>query len=79
MRLSITKHRLIKPLTIKIYNEDNALIVVNNLQPKIKGPDSKGVGLSNLEKRYELLGEQLPQFSLTEKEYVAKIPLIKPE
>jgi LytS/YehU family sensor histidine kinase len=68
-----------QPLTIKIYNEDNVLIIINNLQPKINGSDSKGVGLSNLKKRYELLGEQLPQFSVTEKEYVAKIPLIKSE
>lgn len=67
------------PLRIKIYNEDNWLVVVNNLQPKIKGADSKGVGLSNLNKRYELLGEKLPQYSVTEKEYVAKTPLIKPE
>ena len=67
------------PLRIKIYNEDNTLFVINNLQPKIKGSDSKGVGLNNLNKRYKLLGEKLPQFSVTEKEYVAKIPLIKPE
>ncbi len=67
------------PLKIKIHNENNSLVVINNLQPKIKGTDSKGVGLSNLRKRYELLGEELPQFSVTEKEYIAKIPLIKPE
>ena len=67
------------PLKIKIYNENDSLVVINNLQPKIKGTDSKGVGLSNLKKRYELLGEKLPQFSVTEKEYIAKIPLIKPE
>ena len=66
-------------LKIKIYNENDLLLVVNNLQPKIKGSDSKGVGLNNLRKRYELLGDELPQFSVTEKEYVAKIPLIKPE
>jgi two-component system, LytTR family, sensor kinase len=67
------------PLKIKIHNENDWLIVINNLQPKIKGNDSKGVGLNNLNKRYELLGEELPKFSVTEKEYIAKIPLIKPE
>ena len=67
------------PLNIRIYDEDNFLIIVNNLQPKIKGSDSKGVGLNNLKKRYELLGEELPHFSVTEKEYVSKIPLIRPE
>lgn len=67
------------PLKIKVYSEDNVLVFVNNLQPKIKGTDSKGVGLNNLRKRYEYLSEQLPQFTVTEKEYIAKIPLIKPE
>jgi LytS/YehU family sensor histidine kinase len=67
------------PLKIKIHIENDSLVVTNNLQPKIKGADSKGVGLSNLKKRYELLGEKLPQFSVTEKEYIAKIPLIKAE
>lgn len=67
------------PLNIKIYNENDSLLVANNLQPKIKGVDSKGVGLSNLNKRYELLGEELPHYSVTEKEYIAKIALIKPE
>ena len=66
-------------LKIKIYNDDNWLVVVNNLQPKIKGADSKGVGLNNLGKRYELLEEELPKYSVTEKEYIAKIHLIKPE
>ncbi|MCU0344157.1 MAG: histidine kinase, partial [Ignavibacterium sp.] len=36
------------PLKIKIYNENDLLLVVNNLQPKIKSADSKGVGLNNL-------------------------------
>ncbi|HSL88550.1 MAG TPA: histidine kinase [Ignavibacteriaceae bacterium] len=67
------------PLFIKIYNENDCLVVVNNLQPKIKIANSKGVGLNNLNKRYELLGEDHPKFLVTEKEYFAKIPLIKPE
>jgi sensor histidine kinase YesM len=67
------------PLNIRIYDEDNLLVIVNNLQSKIRGSDSKGVGLVNLTKRYELLGEERPQFSVSEKDYIAKIPLIKPE
>jgi sensor histidine kinase YesM len=67
------------PLRIIIYNEENILVVSNNLQPKIKGADSKGIGLNNLRKRYELLGAKFPQFSITEKEYIAKIPLINPD
>ncbi len=67
------------PLTIKISTQDGSLTVINNLQPKIVSSESTGVGLSNLKKRYELLGPQLPVFSVTENEYIAKIPLIKPE
>ncbi|MFO7525895.1 MAG: histidine kinase [Ignavibacteriaceae bacterium] len=67
------------PLNIKIYNENDSLLIVNNLQPKIKGVDSKGVGLSNLNKRYEMLEVELPHYSVTETEYIAKIALIKPE
>lgn len=67
------------PLKIEIFTVNSLLIVKNNLQPKISGADSKKVGLSNLNKRYKLLGEILPQYSITEKEYIAKIPLIKPE
>ncbi len=67
------------PLKIKIYNEDNILTVINNLQPKLNQLYSKGIGISNLIKRYELLGDKLPQFSLTENEYAAKIPLLDVE
>lgn len=68
-----------QPLCIKIYNEENFLFVVNNLQPKIKNYESKGVGLVNLKKRYELLGEKSPQFTVTENEYISNIPLINPD
>lgn len=67
------------PLIIKVFVREDFLFVVNNLQLKIRGVESKGVGLSNLKKRYELLGANIPQFSVTEKEYIAKIPLIKPD
>ena len=67
------------PLNIKIYNEDNLLVVANNIQLKIRPADSKGVGLTNLKKRYELLGDKLPQFSITENKYFARIPLLIPE
>lgn len=67
------------PLNIIISNEENVLVIKNNLQTKLKGSDSKGIGLSNLKKRYDFLGENMPQYLVTEDEYIAKIPLIKPE
>ncbi|MCB9211417.1 MAG: histidine kinase [Ignavibacteriales bacterium] len=68
-----------QPLHIKIYNEENLLFVANNLQPKIKSYESKGVGLVNLKKRYELLGEKSPLSTVTENEYISNIPLINPD
>ncbi len=67
------------PLKIRIFNEENFLFVTNNLQPKIRVDDSKGIGLSNLNKRYELIGVSKPIYTVTEKEYIAKIPIIIPE
>ena len=68
-----------KPLKLRIYNEGNVLIVTNNLQPKINLSDSKGVGLNNLKKRYEYLGNKEPQFLISENDYTAKIPLLEIE
>lgn len=66
------------PLCIRIYNENDCLIIVNNLQIK-KTSASKGIGFSNLIKRYELLSKTLPSFLVTENEYIAKLPLIYPD
>ncbi len=44
-----------KPLHIKIYERDNALVVENNLQPKQVVKKSSGVGLANIVQRYALL------------------------
>lgn len=66
-------------LKISIYDEDNFIIIVNNLQKKNGRGDSKGIGLNNLKKRYALLGKFELEFSVTENEYIAKIPLIESE
>jgi sensor histidine kinase YesM len=56
------KHNVIsqsKPLHIRIYTfEKDKLVVQNNLQPKQTKEENSGFGLSNLEKRYALLGEK---------------------
>jgi sensor histidine kinase YesM len=67
------------PLQIKIYDKNDHIIVENNLQLKLNSVESKGIGLSNLLKRYELLGNSKPRFSLTEDKYIAEIPLISEE
>ena len=55
------KHNIVsekKPLHIKIYIENNYLIVENNLQKKEVLQDRKGVGLQNIVNRYGLISER---------------------
>lgn len=50
-----TKHNVIsveKPLIISIYTQNDYVVVVNNLQPKIHKMDSTGVGISNIKGQY---------------------------
>jgi LytS/YehU family sensor histidine kinase len=67
-----------KPLNISIKDDGEFLVVKNNLQARLNnGENSTGIGLKNLKTRYELISEISPQFTLTENEYIAKIPLIQ--
>ncbi len=66
-----------KPLHIKIFCEDNNLIVSNNYQPRNTQNDTTGTGLENLTQRYQLVTDEKPIFVLKNKKYIAKIPLIE--
>jgi two-component system LytT family sensor kinase len=54
------KHNIVsdeKPLKIHIFQDDvTSITIKNNVQPKLKNEKSTRTGLSNLAKRYELLG-----------------------
>lgn len=55
------KHNIVseqKPLYIKIYIENNYLVIENNLQKKEVLQDRKGVGLQNIINRYALISER---------------------
>ena len=55
------KHNIVseqKPLKIKMYKQDNNLIVENTLQPKDSIKDSTGVGLNNIINRYQLISNR---------------------
>jgi len=65
-----------KPLTIAIYCQDGYLLVKNVLQPKFSSGKSTGMGQKNLFKRYELLNDELPTFTVENSNYIAKLPLI---
>jgi len=75
------KHNIVNesnPLKIEILNENTSLIVRNNIQPKISG-NSTGLGLKNLVKRYALISNLEPTFTVVNNLYVAKLPLINTE
>ena len=66
-----------KPLTIKIYREDNMICVANNLQPKGIEERSPGMGLNNLSQQYRYFTKRQIMISETNKDYVVKVPVIK--
>jgi two-component system, LytTR family, sensor kinase len=65
------------PLKINIEIESEYLIISNNLQLKKGLEESTGIGLKNLEARYDLITELKPVFIATSDKYIAKIPLLK--
>lgn len=66
-----------KPLTIEIYSKENYLIVKNNLQPRLEKVTSTKTGLQNIRRRYKFLSDEEVEFTKTEKEFIAKLPLLK--
>lgn len=66
-----------RPLTISIRNEGSEWISVSNpLHPKISAGPTTGVGLANLNKRYELLAQRQIVIERTEDTFCVKIPLL---
>ena len=73
------KHNMVtstKPLHIKIYEDQNHLVVQNNLQPKKILKRSSGVGLENIKQRYQLLTERKLHINQRAEDFVVAIPLL---
>jgi 2TM domain/Histidine kinase len=73
------KHNVVseqKPLHVKIYIENNYLIVENNLQKKEVLQDRKGVGLQNIVNRYALISERKVLVDETQASFKVKIPIL---
>lgn len=76
------KHNVITPdkkLEIRITVSGSHLIVSNNLQLKNEQVWSSGLGLKNLTDRYNLITDDRPLFKISDRSYIAEIPLIEPE
>ncbi len=78
---NVIKHNMVtetKPLQIRVYSEDNYLIVENNLQPKkIRQPS--GSGLKNIMMRYSYFTDQEVVKEESEEKFIIKVPLIEIE
>ena len=73
------KHNMVtssKPLHIKIYEDGNNLVVMNNLQPKQIVKKSSGVGLENIKQRYKLLSNRKVIINQREKDFAVAIPML---
>jgi hypothetical protein len=73
------KHNIVsekKPLHIKIYIENNYLVVENNLQKKEVLQDRKGVGLQNIVNRYGLISERKVLIEQNESCFRVMIPVL---
>jgi two-component system LytT family sensor kinase len=62
---------------VKIWSDDDELIVSNTLLPLIKTPESTGLGLKNIISRYALLGDRMPVIENDDQTFTIKVPLIK--
>ncbi|MBK7213989.1 MAG: histidine kinase [Bacteroidales bacterium] len=75
------KHNVVspdKPLLVRIYTEENKLIVCNNLQRKKLVESSTGIGLENIRNRYRLLGQEGISLVETIDQFIIELPLLKP-
>ncbi|RCR67576.1 sensor histidine kinase [Larkinella punicea] len=66
-----------KPLFIRIYSEKDSLIVSNNRQPKHTVEPSTGLGLKNIQMRYETIARQKIDIIADEFTWTVKIPLLR--
>lgn len=75
------KHNIMtkkEPLIIDIFvDERNYLNIINNLQERPSHFSSTGVGLKNIQNRYKLLINKEPVIEKTDKQFIAKVPLVQ--
>jgi sensor histidine kinase YesM len=74
------KHNVISeddPLVIKVYAEQDFIVVENNLQRKqTLGEHSAGLGLENICRRYELLTDRKVVIGNGPEKFIVKVPLL---
>jgi two-component system LytT family sensor kinase len=75
------KHNVIsvnRPLTIRLYTQDNNLYVENNLQKKKLAVPSNQIGLQNIMMKYKLLDHSSVIVHHDDEKFLVRVPLISP-
>lgn len=73
------KHNVVtsdRPLHIKVYEENDMLVVSNNLQEKQVVKKSSGVGLQNIKQRYEILTDRQVSISKNASDFSVQLPML---
>jgi sensor histidine kinase YesM len=73
------KHNVVtavRPLRISVYEEGGMLCVSNNLQEKQVIRKSSGVGLRNIQERYQMLSSREVQIGKSASEFTVKLPIL---
>lgn len=76
---NVVKHNIVtssRPLKIKVYEEGGMLCIANNLQQKQVVKKSSGVGLRNIQQRYNILSDREVVISRTGTEFIVKLPML---
>lgn len=74
------KHNVIskdKPLSIKVFIENDFIVVENNLQPKQLIEPSTKLGLENIRRRYSVLTEKSMEVLESNSKFIVKLPLLQ--
>ncbi len=66
------------PLLITIVNESGRLIITNHVRKKVSSDISSGIGLENIQKRYNLISGQAISIDQSDELFTVKIPVIIP-
>ncbi|MCK8495007.1 histidine kinase [Spirosoma sp. RP8] len=65
-----------EPLQVRIYCQDETLIIENPWQPRDQPERSTGVGLQNIINRYALLTDRTIEYGKQDESFIVKIPLL---
>ncbi|MEZ4941543.1 MAG: histidine kinase [Saprospiraceae bacterium] len=65
-----------RPLKIEVFQENGYLVVRNNLQPKNSLPESTGLGLANIQARYQILSDKAVLISDEGGFFTVEIPVL---